>query len=243
MTMSDLLESNGISWKYYTPAAGSIWTAPDAINHICQPNAATGGTCVGSDWTTHVDLKSADVLKDVSACNLAQVSWVIPSGQNSDHPGPNNVHGPSWVASIVNAIGNDTTCENGQGYWSDTAIVITWDDWGGWYDHETPPILAGVQGDYQYGFRVPLIVVSAFTPSHHINNEPHDFGSIQRFIEYVFGLKQGSLGFADLRANGDLRGFFSFAIAPRPFVTVAAPLDAAVFINDTTTPEAPDNDN
>jgi len=71
-------------------------------------------------------------------------------------------------------------------------VVISWDDWGGWYDHETPPILDGEQGDYQYGFRVPLIVVSAFTPRHYIDNEqPHDFGSILRFIQGVFDLGEG----------------------------------------------------
>ena len=221
LTMSDLLNSRGVSWKYYSPGAGSIWTAPDAIGHICQPDAPTGGKCMGSDWVAHVDLKPANVLNDISACTLAQVSWVIPIGQNSDHPGsPNAVGGPSWVASIVNAIGNDTTCDGGHGYWSDTAVLITWDDWGGWYDHERPPILDGVQGDYQYGFRVPLIVVSAFTPRHYINNErPHDFGSILRFIQGVFDLRKGSLGFADARATGDLEGFFRFDRRPRLFET------------------------
>jgi phospholipase C len=238
-TISDLLNNHGVSWKYYAPGAGSIWTAPDAIQHICVPDAPTGGKCGGWDWVNNVDLKPANVLNDISACNLAQVSWVIPIGQNSDHPGsPNTVGGPSWVAAIVNAIGNDTTC----GYWSDTAILITWDDWGGWYDHEPPPILNGVQGDYQYGFRVPLIVVSAFTPRQYINNEPHDFGSILRFIQRVFDLGEGSLGFADARATGDLKGFFRFDRGPRSFQTIMAPLDANFFRNDTRTPDPPDND-
>jgi phospholipase C len=243
-TLSDLLNSYGVSWKYYAPGAGSIWTAPDAIAHICQPNAPTGGTCTGPDWVAHVDLKPADVLADIGACKLPQVSWVIPIGQNSDHAGnPNNTGGPSWVASIVNAIGTNTTCEGGQGYWSDTAIVITWDDWGGWYDHERPPILNGVQGDYQYGFRVPLIVVSAFTPKGYINNvKLHDFGSILRFIQNVFGLGEGSLGFADARTTTDLRLFFNFTASPRVFATIKAPLDANFFINDTRKPDAPDDD-
>ncbi|MBV8831872.1 MAG: hypothetical protein JO108_21900 [Acidobacteriaceae bacterium] len=243
-TMADLLDSGGVSWKYYSPGAGSIWTAPDAIAHICQPDAPRGGKCTGPDWVDNVDLKPANVLNDISTCNLAQASWVIPIGQNSDHPGsPNTVGGPSWVASIVNAIGNDTKCEDGKGYWSDTAILISWDDWGGWYDHETPPILDGEQGDYQYGFRVPLIVVSAFTPIHYIDNvKPHDFGSILRFIQGVFNLGKGSLGFADARATGDLRGFFRFDQERRPFQTIAAPLDANFFLNDTRPPDPPDND-
>jgi phospholipase C len=243
-TMADLLDGVGISWKYYAPGAGSIWTAPDAIAHICQADAPTAGTCTGPDWTNNVDLKPADVLSDIGSCNLAQVSWVIPIGQNSDHPGnPNTVGGPSWVASIVNAIGTDTTCDDGEGYWSDTAIVITWDDWGGWYDHETPPILDGDQGDYQYGFRVPLIVVSAFTPRGYIDNvNPHDFGSILRFIEGVFNIDEGSLGFADARANDDLAGFFRFRRRPRNFHSIAAPLGADFFLNDKRKAEPPDDD-
>jgi phospholipase C len=75
LTMSDLLNSRGVSWKYYSFGAGSIWTAPDAIGHICQPDAPTGGNCVGPDWTAHVDLKPANVLNDISACKLPQVSW------------------------------------------------------------------------------------------------------------------------------------------------------------------------
>jgi hypothetical protein len=69
--------------------------------------------------------------------------------------------------------------------------------WGGWYDHEPPVILAKPQGDYQYGFRVPLLVVSAYTPAGYINNVRHDFGSILRFIEFNFGITQGALNFAD----------------------------------------------
>jgi phospholipase C len=243
-TMADLLDGAGVTWKYYAPGAGSIWTAPDAISHICQPNAPTGGACTGADWVNNVDLKPADVLKDIANCNLPQLSWVIPIGQNSDHPGsPANVGGPSWVASIVNAIGSDSACESGQGYWSDTAIVITWDDWGGWYDHVRPPILEGDQGDYEYGFRVPLIVVSAFTPRGYINNDsPHDFGSILRFIQGVFNISEGSLGFADARAGDDLASFFRFRRKPRSFRTISAPLDANFFLNDTRKPDPPDND-
>jgi phospholipase C len=191
-----------------------------------------------------VDLKPADVLSDISSCKLPQVSWVIPIGQNSDHPGSRNtVGGPSWVASIVNTIGTDATCEQGKGYWSDTAIVITWDDWGGWYDHEKPPILNGNEGDYQYGFRVPLIVVSTFTPKAYINNvKPHDFGSVLKLIQGVFNIREGSLGFADLRATGDLQGFFNFSQMPRPFQKIAAPVSASFFLNDKRPPEPPDND-
>ena len=72
--------------------------------------------------------------------------------------------------------------------------------------------------------------------------EPHDFGSILRFIQSIFDLGEGSLGFADARATGDLRGFFEFKQKPRRFQTIMAPLDANFFINDTRKPDPPDDD-
>ncbi|MBV9302912.1 MAG: hypothetical protein JOY62_04220 [Acidobacteriaceae bacterium] len=242
-TMATLIDKAKLTWKYYTSSPDGIWTAPNTIREICDPNSDYT-KCTGPQWVNNVDKKSADVLSDIAACKLADVSWVIPAGQNSDHPGsPHTTGGPSWVASIVNAVGLDTKCEGGKGYWSDTAIVITWDDWGGWYDHVPPPILKHNQSDYQYGIRVPLIVVSTYTPERYINNvSPHDFGSILRFIEGTFGIKEGSLGFADARASNDLEGFFNFKQTPRRFKKIAAEYDANYFLNDTSPPEPPDND-
>jgi len=242
LTMADLFDRRNITWRYYTPGAGSIWSAPDAIRHICQPDMPTGGHCTGLDWVQDVVLKPAQVLTDISTCHLADVTWVIPSAQNSDHPNINAGGGPSWVASIVNTIGNSQTCSNGEVYWQDTAIFITWDDWGGWYDHEAPTILPPVQGDYQYGFRVPLIVVSAYTPPGYVDNVRHDFGSILRFIEHNFSIPEGALGFADARAQTDLTGFFQLNRAPRRYQTIRAPLDAIYFVNDTSPLEPPDDD-
>jgi phospholipase C len=156
------------------------------------------------------------------------------------------------VASIVNAIGNNTTCDvtNGQhGYWYDTAILITWDDWGGWYDHVVPPPLPSTAppeaASYEYGFRVPLLVVSAYTPPAYIDNTVHDFGSILRFIEDVFGglgtIPPGT--YADSYANDDLSGFFQFTqMKGRAFHKIEAPLNADYFLNDKRPPEGPDND-
>jgi phospholipase C len=94
-------------------------------------------------------------------------------------------------------------------YWKDTAVLITWDDWGGWYDHVKPPVLSGIQGDYQLGFRVPLLVVSAYTKPGTVSNADRDFGSILRFIEENFSLGVGTLGFADARARHGLDEFFN----------------------------------
>ena len=64
------------------------------------------------------------------------------------------------------------------------------------------------QGDYQYGFRVPLVVISAYTPAGYVNNDRHDFGSILRFVEHNFGIREGALQVADERATNNLIGFF-----------------------------------
>jgi phospholipase C len=244
-TIPDLF-SRKVTWKYYapgtpgTPGGQMIWIAPIAIRHICVPSGP-GGQCTGPKWQNDVDLTPADVLQDIASCNLRSVSWVIPTGQNSDHARLNDGGGPSWVASIVNAIGNSASCDT-NGYWNDTAIFITWDDWGGWYDHEPPTILPGNQGDYQYGFRVPLIVVSAYTPAGYIDNVRHDFGSILRFIQQNFGIEEGALNFADARSMTDLTGFFDLTMPPRAFQQIAAPLTADFFLNDKRPAMDPDDD-
>ncbi len=239
-TLSDLLDAAGITWKYYASTGPySIWTSPNSIQHICGANEE-GGQCRGSEFLSDVEINSAGVLTDINECNLAGVSWVTPTAPNSDHPTSNTGGGPSWIASIVNAVGNRARCPNGETYWDNTAIFVTWDDWGGFYDHEAPTILGGAQGDYQYGFRVPLMVVSAYTPAAYVDNNRNDFGSILRFIEFNFGFAEGSLNFADARAQSDMTEFFNLNQTPRPFQTIDAPLDANHFINDPLLPEEPD---
>jgi phospholipase C len=251
-TMATLLERHfpQLSWKYYTPGTNSIWTAPNWIKEICQPNT-TFTKCTGAEWTNNVDLKPANVLTDIGACNLRNVIWVIPAGQNSDHPEPGGVSvgGPSWVSSIVNKIGQSACTDTVNGktlsYWQDTAIILTWDDWGGWYDHEPPTLLSVPhlgQGDYQYGFRVPLVVISAYTPKGYIDNQRHDFGSILRFVEHNFGIAEGALNFADQRATTDLTNFFNLNQPPRSFNPISAPVGEDFFLNDTRPMDPPDTD-
>jgi phospholipase C len=231
-TLSDLLDGVDVSWKFYTPGAGSIQTAPAAISHICVPNQPTGGECTGTEWLNNVVLTPTQVLTDIKNCNLAGVSWVNPGGKYSDHPSSNTGGGPAWVASIVNAIGNHPKCKSdNEVYWDNTAILILWDDWGGWYDHEPPTILAGAEGDYQYGFRVPFMVVSAYTPVQYVDNTRMDFGTILRFIEKNYGIAEGALNFADARSTTDLSEFFNLTQVPRVFQTIAAKVDADYFIN------------
>jgi phospholipase C len=182
-------------------------------------------------------LNDTQVLSDIANGNLAQVSWVIPNGTNSDHAGSTaTVNGPSWVAAIVNEIGHSP-------YWANTAIVITWDDWGGWYDHVPPPqvINNGTSwgSGYVYGFRVPLVVVSPYARAGYISHVNHDFGSILNLIEQTFSLP--SLGYADAYAD-NLSDCFNFNQTPLVFQTINAPVDAAHFLNDRSPKTDPDDD-
>ncbi len=238
-TLTDELNNKGISWRYYTPSAGSLWTGPNAIQHMCGPNIPppNATACVGSDWTNSVVIPETQVLTDISSGKLAQVSWVIPTGLNSDHASSvNGTGGPSWVASVVNAIGNSS-------YWANTAIIVTWDDWGGWYDHVPPPSIVndGTSwgSGYVYGFRVPLIVISPYAKAGYISHVNHDFGSILNLIEQTFSLP--SLGYADAHAD-NLSDCFDFTQTPITFKTINAPMNAAFFLNDKRPRTDPDDD-
>ena len=97
------------------------------------------------------------------------MSTPITRGKGSDK-------GPSWVASVVNAIGESS-------YWDSTAIVVLWDDWGGWYDNAKPPQL-----DYRgLGFRVPCLIISPYAKEGYVDRTQYEFASILRFIEQVYG--------------------------------------------------------
>jgi phospholipase C len=264
-SMADVLDPHSISWKYYAPSPGSIWNAPDSIGTICVPkwvnpvkHPKSAIKCTGPDWIANVDTNNlgTDILRDIQNCDLASVVWVTPDGRWSDHAGPNDQYGPSWVAAIVNAIGNNKKCaagtkDAGQTYWENTAIVITWDDWGGWsdnqparYESKLPCKSANCPGDYQHGFRVPLLVVSAYTPAGTISNEPYDFGSVLRTIEGIngpHGVTEGQLGFADARAKNDLHLFFTLS-KPKPYKTIPAVKDGKFFLTQKGASVAPDND-
>ncbi len=232
-TITDLLNGASLSWRYYAPLPGSIWTGPNAIKHMCVPNSA-GTSCTGSDWTNHVVLNYQQVLTDIQAGNLSNVTWVIPNGASSDHAEITDGSGPSWVASVVNAIGSNSDL------WSTTAIFILWDDWGGWYDHVAPPI-DSTYGYYEYGFRVPMIVVSPYAKNF-VSHTTYDFGSILRFIETNFGLSAVDPSYADARAASDVSDCFDFNQSPRTFQTIVSKRSAEYFIRDKTPPSPPDDD-
>ncbi|HTW78179.1 MAG TPA: alkaline phosphatase family protein [Terracidiphilus sp.] len=261
-TMADVLDAHSISWKYFAPTAGAVTTAPVDIAEICQPafvnpngDPSSAIQCNGQEWLQHVDIGNmgTDILKHIAACDLDRVNWVIPDGQWSDHAGTTDLYGPSWVAAVINAIGTAKTCpagtpDAGQNLWQDTAIVITWDDWGGWADHELPRLASPLPckstdcpGDFLGGFRVPLLVVSAYTSAGFISTQPYDFGSILRFIEGVNHLPEGMLGFADKRSSTDLSAFFTIS-QPRSYQVIPAQKDASFFLNLNETPSDPDDE-
>jgi phospholipase C len=254
-TMAELLDKAGLSWTYYAPGPTSIWTAPAAISQICKAGTVNGAlACTGSVWTKHVVPDNpSQILTDISGCRLAAVNWVIPTASESDHAGVNTGLGPAWVASIVDALGNNPACGKGKEvYWTDTAIIITWDDWGGWFDHVKPFAVNAAPNwgaGYTYGFRVPLLVVSAYTPAGTVSNSTYDFGSILYFIETNFGL--GFIGpgdtvystYADQHAasRGALSDFFTLT-APRGFVPIATSATPQFFLDQPKDGVGPDDD-
>jgi phospholipase C len=162
------------------------------------------------------------IFSDIASNTLPSVSWVIPDRENSDHPNTGTDDGPSWVAGVVNAVGESP-------YWQNTAIVVVWDDWGGFYDHEPPPFLDNWGG---LGFRVPMMVVSAYartgsgSQGGYISHTQYEFGSILKFIEDSFDL--GRIGTTDLRATS-IADVFDFSQQARNFQRIPSSRSRAYF--------------
>ncbi len=219
LTLMDLVDRKSLGWRFYVGHVNpGLWNAPDAISHIRQSKA----------YFTHVVAPPTAIFNDITRGQLAAVVWVTPTAKESDHAGVTNGTGPSWVASVVNAVGKSA-------YWNDTVIFITWDDWGGWYDHVPPP----QYNSYELGFRVPLIVVSPYAKAHYVSHRQHEFGSILKFVEETFGL--GSMHTTDVRAD-DLSDCFDFSQAPRRFEPIAARYSAGYFSRQPFSTQNPDDD-
>lgn len=198
ITMADLLDAKGISWKYYAPGTRDSYyviSAFQAIRHIR----------FGRDWKSNVISPETSILTDIAKGRLAQVTWVVPTFNHSDHPG-SLPEGPDWVASLTNAIGKSP-------FWNSTAIFISWDDWGGWYDHVPPPQVDKMG----LGFRVPLIVVSPYARRGYISHVTHEASGFLSYIEANFGLP--SLGSRDSRADA-FADCFDYDQAPQPYLKI-----------------------
>jgi phospholipase C len=201
-TIGDLLTKRGISWRYYVPFndRDGIVSGYAQIAHVFN----------GTQWTNVVSPETT-IFSDIDNRSLPAVSWVIASFVNSDHPGQNvpSRNGPNWVANVFNAVGKSP-------YWKDTAIVLTYDDWGGWYDHVKPATF-----DYfEAGFRLPLVIVSPYARRGYVSHHVHYIGSILHFIEYTYGLP--SLGTSDARSDR-FDDCFDYHQKPLPYVPVLPP--------------------
>lgn len=220
-TIADLLDQAGVSWRYYVQpnrqtknfGHDSWWlNAFDAVKAVRY----------GPDWTKDISTPDTKILTDISRGNLKQVSWVMPHKGASDHAGGGSGPcGPNWVASIVNAIGQSK-------YWNSTAIVIMWDEWGGFYDHVIPPQypdpVTGAQEGL--GYRVPLIVVSPYAKAHYVSHQQHEVASTLSFIEQTFGLPHLGSGsgsnyaYADQRASDGFADMFDYTQKPITFTPI-----------------------
>jgi phospholipase C len=180
-----LLFKNQVSWKYYVQSG----TQPDCANdeaEDCPPvhqNAKTPGIWNPLPYfdTVKQDGQLGDITdvtnfyKDARAGTLPAISWITPSGQNSEHPPSLLSDGQAWTASLINAV------EQGPD-WSSTAIFLTWDDWGGFYDHVVPPSV----DQNGYGLRVPGIVISPYAKAGYIDHQVLSHDAYVKLIEDLF---------------------------------------------------------
>ncbi len=169
LTMADTFQRYNVSWKYYATGqyqSGYIWSSFDAIKHIRYSNL----------WKTNVQ-SNTQFVRDVRTGHLPQVSWITPSEQLSDHPPYSICMGQGWVDQQINAVMQSK-------YWRSTLIVLTWDDFGGFYDHVVPP----TRDHISLGPRVPTILISPHARPHYVDHHTMDFTSILKFIEQDFRL-------------------------------------------------------
>jgi phospholipase C len=183
-----LLHGAGVSWKYYVFAGQS----PDVINPgeddgihgIYVPQGAT----IPSIWNPlpmFSDVAEDDQLRNIvdgtgfyaDARNgtLPAVSWIVPNYRNSEHPTKSPRVGMEYVSGLVQAVMSGPD-------WNTTAIFVTWDDFGGLYDHVIPPNVDG----WGYGLRVPALVISPWAKHGYIDHQTLSFDAYNKLIEDLF---------------------------------------------------------
>ena len=194
-TLADELDAKGYSWRYYAPPSYGYayrFSSFDAIRHIRY----------GKDWQYVVP--NVEFPYDAAHGLLPTVSWVVTPFDVSEHPGNGTgvCVGENWTVQMLNALmrGPD---------WSSTAVFLTWDDFGGLYDHVPPQQI----DSYGLGFRVPLIVISPYAKKGYIDHTQYEFSSMLRFAEDILGL--APLTKRDKGAN-DMLNAFDFTQKPRP---------------------------
>lgn len=151
-----------------------------------------------------------EYFEDLLKGTLPQVSWIIPDFQDSEHPPEPLDQGMWYVTKVVNALMQSS-------YWRSSVIFLTWDDYGGFYDHVPPPVVDA----YGYGPRVPMLVISPYARANYVSHFTCDFTSVLKFIEVRWSLLH--LTARDHRAN-DMEDCFDFNQAPlAPYVTPIPP--------------------
>jgi len=191
-SVANELEARGISWDYYAGFSYALtnWNPMPTFASILN----------NETMLAHV-VDTKDFVQDVDNGSLPSVSWVMPENDSVSEEAPANiVRGEQYVVSEINAV-------MASKYWNSTAIFLTWDDWGGWYDHVPPPQVDA----YGYGFRVPCIVISPYARQGVIDSTQGDFTSILKFIETIFSVP--SLTSRDAQAN-NLMDAFDFGQTP-----------------------------
>jgi phospholipase C len=179
-----LLHKHGVSWGYYIKPGGQPDCNDGAAN--CTSARLTPGTPnIWNPLPSFTDVQQNGQQANVQSVSnflaaarggaLPAVSWVVPDQPHSDHPPANIEAGQSYVTNVINTVmkGPD---------WESTAIFLTWDDWGGFYDHVVPPYV-DVNG---YGIRVPSLVISPYARRGFIDHQTLSFDAFNKFIEDDF---------------------------------------------------------
>ncbi|HEY7478257.1 MAG TPA: alkaline phosphatase family protein [Actinomycetota bacterium] len=168
-TVGEQLSDEGIDWAYYSAVPGQtgyFWNAYNGVENVFH----------GDLWQTK--MRPIDrIVQDIEAGRLPAVTWATPRFELSDHPPFSTGHAHNWVTEIVNAVMRSDM-------WEHTAIFVTWDEWGGFYDPVLPPETDHVG----LGMRVPLLTISPYTPRGLLDTEQGEFSSPLRFISDNWGL-------------------------------------------------------
>lgn len=208
--ITQLLGSGKIDWRYYVNRGKTAGAADGGVANVDSDettytfwNPLPAFPAVKNDPTQFSRLTDAtQFYTDAQNGKLPQVSWIIPNNNLSEHPPASVATGMNYVTGLVNAVMNSPQ-------WNSTAIFISWDDWGGFYDHVDPPKV----DQYGLGIRVPGLVISPYARQGYVDHKTYSFESWLRLIEERFGVIPMTV--RDNTAN-DMADAFDFTQQPRP---------------------------
>ncbi|MCI4331000.1 MAG: hypothetical protein L3K19_04045 [Thermoplasmata archaeon] len=183
-TVQDLLNhSRGVTWKAYDWPLPSYQVAINGPVGLAPGSAydnwnvlASRSESYSSSYNSHF-VDRSQFFTDVAAGKLPSISWVTPATWFSDHPSSNITNGEGFVSQLVDAVENSTS-------WAHTAIFVSWDDYGGFYDHMAPPRLDSLG----LSIRVPLLVISPYSKENYVSHKLGYFESLLHYVEWQFQL-------------------------------------------------------